>query len=308
MNDSRKLYHVFTLSVIGAATLLPVLRTAALLLAFDRGVGYHGKGVFPTLLYIAAALFLAGVVAYVFTAKRISREHRLALSPDAAVSPLSVCLSSVLTALAFAAAGLWESFRAESFDNVALLRVIGAALAIVYFALPRKSKAPLLSIGAHVYFFFVLVSEYFDWSVPMNSPIKLMQQIAAVCAMLALCAETLELAGKNRPLRFTVCASLAAVFGLSNGISLIFTLFTSGIARTDQVVHALPVLAVGAYFLTRLLHPREVSLPAPPEKAEEPSASKTAKGNEEGDHPNATADGESAEIRKDLPTTNQEEN
>ena len=156
----------------------------------------------------------------------------------------------------------------------------------------------LFAFGALVYFVAVLVSEYFDWTVPMNSPLKVMQQIAAVCAMLYLCAEMMQFVGKDRPHRLTACAALAAFFGLANGASLLLAFFVGGIVRIDYAVHAIPALAVGVYALIRLLNSRESSLPAPA-KEEPVEAGQDVPAPEESEHSN---------FPEDLPTTNDEEN
>lgn len=296
MNDSRKLYHVFALSTLCLSALFLILRTAALFFAFDRTPGYHESGILSTLLYIVTVLFIFGTCIYVFTASKAVKKQRIAVSPDLASPHLSITICSILTAAAFAFVGLWESVAGQSADTTAFLRVIGAALAIVYFAIPKKDKTFLLGLGALAYFVAVLVSEYFDWTVPMNSPLKVMQQIASVCAMLYLCAEMMQFVGKDRPLRLTVCAALAAFFGLANGASLLLAFFVGKIVRTDYAIHAIPALAVGAYALIRLLHCRETSLPAPATNAE---AEQNAPTPEETEHP---------DIPQDLPTTNDEEN
>ena len=298
MNDSRKLYRVFTLSTLCLSALFLVVRTAALFFAFDRDVGYHESGILSTLLYIVAVLFVLGTCVYVFAASKAAKKQLLAVSPDLASSHLSITILSILTAVAFAFVGLWESLAGQPADTTAFLRVIGAAPAIVYFAISKKDKTFLLGLGALVYFVAVLVSEYFDWTVPMNSPLKVMQQIAAVCAMLYLCAEMMQFVGKDRPHRLTACAALAAFFGLANGASLLLAFIVGGIVRIDYAIHAIPALAVGVYALIRLLNSRESSLPAPA-KEEPVEAGPNVPAPEESEHSN---------VPEDLPTTNDEEN
>ncbi len=292
MNDSRKLYRLFTLSTLCLTLVLSFVRTAALLFSFDRTVGYLQKGGLSTLLYIVVILFLLSAGVYAFLAKKAAKQQLLAIAPDAASSHLSVRLCSVLAAVTFALAGLWESLAGQSADTPALLRVLGASLAIIYFAIPQKNKTFLLGLGPIAYFVFVLVTEYFDWTVPMNSPIKLMQQISAVCIMLLLCAEMMQFAGKSRPERYTVCTALAVFFGLSNGLSLIPALVAGGIVRTDYVLHAMPALAIGAYAMVRLLQNCEIILPAPAKEIDQPCPEEEEK----------------TESSQDLPTTNNEEN
>ena len=313
MNDSRKIYRAFALATLGLTVVFTLLRTLALLFSFDKAVGYHESGILSTLLYIVVALFVLGAGAYIFIAQKNARTQHFALAPDPTSAHVSVRLSSAMTAIVFVTVGLWESLVVKSSDTSALLRVIGAALAILYFAISKKQKIFLTGVGAHVYLFFALVTEYFDWTVPMNSPLKLMQQISAVFAMLMLCAEMLSFVGKDRPLRLTVCTAAAVFFGLCNGISLIPALIVSGIVRSEIVIHALPSLAIGIYALTRLLQVTVVSLPAPApenEQSDTPSSQETE--SSENPESNEGADNapafESSDILPNPTITDNEEN
>jgi hypothetical protein len=109
-----------------------------------------------------------------------------------------------------------------------------------------------------LYLVFALVSEYFDWTVPMNSPIKLMNQAASIFVLLMLCDELLALGGKARPLRSTVCTTLSAFFGLTCGLPMLVAVLGKGVIETTYLIHTIPSLALGIYATARLLRPCEI--------------------------------------------------
>lgn len=258
MNDSRKLYRVFTLAMLGLTIAALSAHTAVLCFAFDREPGYHANGVLSTLLYILIALGLLCSVAYLVFAKKATKQQLIGFAPTPGSPSLTVYICSLLVAASFITALVWELCFGSLADTPSLLRLIGAVFAVIYFALPKKKNFRLFGLGAHLYLVFTLVSEYFDWTVPMNSPIKLMNQAATICVLLMMCDELLALGGKARPLRSTVCAALSAFFGLTCGLPMLVAVLGKGVIETTYLIHTVPPLALGIYASVRLLHPCEI--------------------------------------------------
>ena len=261
MIDMRSLYRRFVWAVFALAVTATLLRTPALCLFFDRTAGYCDPNPFSTLLYIVIALFLLLCVAYAVAAPRCEKKQRLAVAPDPTAESRLVRAASLLTALTFIAAAIGEAALSSAASNPARLRMLGAVLAAVYFAVGKKQKLILLGLGAHLYCVFVLITEYFDWTIPMNSPLKIMQQIAMIAALLFMTAELSHLNGSRRSVRYTACAALAAFFGLSNGVSLIAACLVGGIVRSDMLLHSLPALAIALYAASRLFVSHSIDIP-----------------------------------------------
>ena len=261
MNDTRTLYRRFALGVTLMTLIAVLLRVPALCLFFDRTVGYCDPNVFSTLLYIVIALFLSLCAAYVIWARRCEKAQQLAIAPDVTAKTKTVLIASALVAPVFVGAIAWEAVNYTVTSYPALLRIVGAVLAAIYFAIPNKKKVMVLGLGTHLYCVFVLVTEYFDWTIPMNSPLKTMQQAAMIAVLLFMTVELNHLNDTRRSIRYTVCAALAVFFGFSSSIALVVAFSLGGIVRADMLIHSLPVLVISLYALARLFSYHTIDLP-----------------------------------------------
>ncbi len=260
MNDSRKLYRAFTFATLGLTAIAFVVRTAILCFTFDYVLGYHAGGILSTLLYILIVLSFVCAVGYIVVAGKVTKQQLRGFVPTPGSSGMPTYLCSLTVAASFVTVLVWEILSGDLATSPSLSKCIGALLAIVYFSHPKKENVRLLGLGSHMYLVFALVSEYFDWTVPMNSPIKLMNQAATVCVLLMLCDELLSLGGKARPLYSTVCTALAAFFGSTCGIPMLISVAANGAMETEYLIHTIPILTLGLYAAARLLYPCEIEI------------------------------------------------
>ena len=260
MNDSRKLYRAFTFVTFGLTAITVAVRTAILCFTFDHALGYHAGGIFSTLLYILIALGFLSAVAYVAVAGKATKQQLRGFAPTPGSASIPTYVCSLAVAASFVIALTWEILTGDWMTSSFLAKCIGALLAILYFSLPKKENVRLLGMGPHLYLVLALISEYFDWSVPMNSPIKLMNQAATVCVLLMLCDELLSLGGKARPLYSTVCVSIAILLGLTSGIPVLVSAAVNGAVETEYLIHTIPSLTLGLYAAARLLHSCEIEI------------------------------------------------
>jgi len=302
INDPRLLYRRFATCVAGLTVLATLLRTLSLTLFFDRSVGYVGTGFISTLLYMAYVamilFFLLGCAVYVAMALRLEKTALLAVAPnEAAASPL-VRYSSLACAIVFVAATVAEVLLYGFTGMFPLPRCIAAIVSALYFALPRSKKTALAGFGILGYGIFTIAYEYFDWTVALNSPIKLMQEAALASAMLFILVELNHINHTRRSIRYTVCAALSLFCGASNGISLIAAALVGDVVKGDYLIHALPPLFIALYAAARLFAPHEIELPEPVEEsAEDPDAEATT----------PTSDAESPDDQDAPQPTSQEE-
>ena len=305
MNSPRTLYRRFALSAATLTTIMVLLRAPALCLFFDREVGYYDANAFSTLLYICLALLAIGCAAYATWAARFQKRHLLACAPDVQAATPIVCCSSWLVVAAFLPAIVWEIMTYQATDFPALLRMAGALIAIVYFILPNKQQTMAAGLGVHLYCVFCLVFEYYDWTVPMNSPLKLMQQAAILAVMLFLTVELNHLNGTHRPIRYTICAALAMTLAIPNALSLIVAAAVGGIVKTEYLIRSLPVMAVGLYAAARLFNDRAIEI-----KQEETSSKQHASQSSEeiSDESSVSDIGIDAQETPAIPTTSDKEN
>jgi hypothetical protein len=268
INDPRMLYRRFILGTAGLTALATLLRTLALCLFFDRAVGYIDSNIFSTLLYITLPLMVLWCAGYALLAARGEKATLLAIAPDEASASPVVRYTALGCALTFVGAMLAELLLFGFDGTPSLLRYLAAIAATLYFTLPKTGGSILLGLGIPLYAVTALASEYFDWTVPLNSPIKLMQTAALLSTVLFVMVELNHLNHTRRSVRYTVCAALSLFCGLSNSLPLLAAALAGGIVKPAYLIHALPALAVGLYAAARLLASHEIDLPEPTKESE----------------------------------------
>ena len=260
MNRSHISPCALGIGALGAALIVALLRSATFAFAFDRTAGYCSPGVLSTLLYIALALALAGCVGGAVIAVAMARrqDEDVTFTPEKR-SP-AVKLSSLLIALACVAAAVYSVYCwAQGASALMLVYALAALLAIPYFV-PAKPIATFAWFGLGVLAACVLSAaiEYFDVSVAMNSPVKLMQQFAALSIAIYFLSELYALTGKMQPRRTLLFGSIAVVLGVSNGITNIVAAMIGGILTPDYLVRSLVLLTLGLYVAARLMTARRI--------------------------------------------------
>lgn len=272
IHDPRTLYRRFTLGAAGLTATAALLRTLGVTLFFDRTVGYIDANIFSTLLYISLPLFVLGCVAYASLAARGEKAALVAVAPDEFSTAPTVKYASLLVALTFIGATAAELLLYGFATSTSLVRYLGAIASVLYFALPRSRATAITGLGVHVYAILSLSQEYFDWSIPLNSPLKLMQHAAMLAVMLFILVEINHLNQSRRSIRYTVCAALALFCGVVNTLPLIAAALLGGIVQTDYLLRALPPMAIGLYAAARLFASHEIELPAPEQEPAEEQA------------------------------------
>lgn len=245
--------RAFGIGFAALTLLAALLRSLAFATAFDSVVGYFDANIFSTLLYIVIAMAVAGAIAHAVIIPRVSRTE-LRLIPDTAKGSALVRLGGLLVALAYAACAAYElmTVLAVGADVYTLLFLASSLLAIPYFLLPPTKVTAWFGLAAPAFCILSLITEYFDRYVPMNSPIKLMQQCTALAIVLFLLTEFNALAGNPQPKRALPLGYLAAFFAISNGVSSIVAALTDAAIPLHYVVRAVVMLALGLYVAARL--------------------------------------------------------
>ena len=234
--------------VIAALTLTATaLHVLCFVLAFDRTVGYFDRGPLPTLLYITLALIPAVALGYALLV-RPTASLPMASTPlvrsfsRSAVGALTVLI--VLNAMAMISSG-WHTLT--------LLLTLAAVLALPYFATFRKAPPIWSGISAVACCVLSIVVEYFDAYVTINSPIKLMHQLAFLAIALYLLSELFALAGAPKPRRALPLAAVAAAYGIITGVSHVIAALMGDILSPDYLARALVLFAFGLYAAARFV-------------------------------------------------------
>ena len=228
------------------------LRSAALLFAFDREIGYFANGALPVLFNVIAALSLLffALTAFCLPAKELG-EPAPQKSDALRAAAGAVALLLVADLILLFTTGQYQ--RAKSF--LIVLTVPALLLACAYF-LPialgktlRGSAMALPGCGGIFAGALLISLLYFDRYTPMNAPRKVGVQLALLSFMLALLYELRAKTGIPLP-RMAVFSTLLSFFlcvviGLSDIVA-----FAAGVYRVPfYFMQDLLLLASGIYFL-----------------------------------------------------------
>ena len=193
---------------------------------YNPALGYFDKGsVFAVALYLSLALgAAAGIVSWVLFARL-----KCADKPIPQKNVLTV-ISCVLISGGIAADCIEDAV--EFFGAVSvkysyihyIMWILGAAAAVLMLvcAVPGKSNNPVHSLGYFVVPLFLaskILIIYFDRSVAVNSPVKMISQVSLICFMLMFTAETgISLGRGNIFPRWLCTLCISAAVGGVGGI------------------------------------------------------------------------------------------
>ena len=255
MKSTRNIFRIYTLSLLTVTLLLILLRSLDLFFFFDREIGYYQRG---ALLPIAETVLLFASPLSLLTAALLWLRHIPVRYGE--TNPLPLRLSALLTSLfslIFVVLSLWDQSEGFSLANRVLL--IGAMITAVYFLLTAgKTALPLLprfltGVGAVVFLLFALGSAYFDATVPMNAPDKLLFLIACLFAMLFTAEELRVYAEVPKSGRYFFSLGCAVFF---LGVSSIPTLIGVSFGAMEPAFwhpSCIVLFGIFLYALTRLL-------------------------------------------------------
>jgi hypothetical protein len=265
-------------AVLFFAPLAALLRTLAYFISFDTEIGYFNESFIVSfansLIVIASAFILIG---FVF----VSKDANLPKKTDNSAN--SIFFSATFAGFIMLADFVYKflliigdgklsyykmifsaAFRAE---NAYLLRVgavieiagvIAAVLSAACFFV-RSSKLPRAKASAWLGFFPIIralvgvAQIYFDMTVQMNHPSKLMLQFALISVMFYFLSEEREYVSEDyaRPRRTFVFGCLGSFLAFVGGFSEVIAFFAGRLSKGGFCVEAFFCLVVSIYILAR---------------------------------------------------------
>lgn len=259
MTRQKKLLLVAGLVFTPVLALIAViLRSAALFAEFDKGTGYYiASPVLRTaFLWVAAAAVLLFLLLPLFCRKD--------LPTPAYRNSLSVLFSSASFIVALAVGALFSFMAVPSASSSLtgffwVIAAISALLSLVYFALFFKgseaagNRHGLLGLAPAFFSLFTAMLLYFDRSMQMNAPAKLLHMLAFLLLACYFTAESRCLLGRAcRPL-YCFLASAAVFFTASASIPNLLYHLVERKTLVLSVVYDFILLAAALYTLARLL-------------------------------------------------------
>ncbi len=247
----------------GAAALLTVLctllRTVGLFKYYDREAGYFQSGEL-----VPEALKWLCIIAPVLFAFAGPFASKVKVGP-AFTGSASKIGSAVAAVMVFAHA-VYLVFYCLSYVEGSLLIpglfLAFAVLSALYFASGVTKKADkenraLLGFAVIFYATAGLAKSYFDFKTTMNSPDKLLLQVAYMAVMLYMLAETGLLIGAKKSGRFTVFSFLAFFFCTVSSVPALTAYLSRGfygfIAAPEYAMSQTGVLALAVFSVCRFI-------------------------------------------------------
>ncbi|MHB1154752.1 MAG: hypothetical protein ACYCWE_19155 [Eubacteriales bacterium] len=250
-----KLFFITTAVLAVAATLI---QTILFYSDYDEKLNLYNTGVtLPGILYIAvfiAALFCAA--AYFIT--KDNAQTQILPPPDrfvvfAAILSGFQLLASVLFNLYYYMTGMYTGMT--SLRTAVLITAIPAAVYFIITAMSRNPKKTVLILCGFftiIWAALYLMCIYFDMSSPLNSPIRVLNQLSLITIMLYFIFEIRYLLGKPRP-RFYLPASLLAMLFISlSSVSDLLLTFAGFRTSTNDTVFRIAEVAILLYITARL--------------------------------------------------------
>lgn len=255
MKSTRNTLRIYGLTLLGATLLLILLRCLDLFFFFDKEIGYYQRDAF---LPIAEIILLFAAPAALLVAS-ILWLRRLSVSYEE-TNPIVLRLSALLASLfSLVYTVLSLMGQTEDISLTARLLLVCSMITAIYFLLnASKSAAPALprfltGVGMVLFLLFSLGSCYFDPTVQMNAPDKLLFLVACLSGMLFTAEELRIFAEVPKSGRYFFSMGCAVFF---LGVSSIPTLIGVSLGAMEPASWHLSCIVLFGMFLyavTRML-------------------------------------------------------
>ncbi len=228
------------------------LRCVNLSFFYDSDIGYYTRGaLLPALgniLLFFSLLFFAIFPFFIF------RKADVAYSPK---TPLSARIAAAVPAIGFLILAVTDLTDPKLTVSIPFLSCALSIIAAVYFILVALEKAtPLSSVlcgfCAILRLVLALGSSYFDVTVPMNAPDKLLFQFACLGGMVFLVSELRAVASKARPFLYFFAAGCAVLFLGTSSLPSLFAAHASILKNTELLFSYYMLASLFVYVAVRL--------------------------------------------------------
>lgn len=297
---SLKDYSFGSVILACSALIFAVMLSVMMLTVYEPDVHYF-KNSSPWFSIFVWAVIAVGVAAVIlaFTQKKGSlpcsyptdAAYSRAVSAIAGALLLGSAVSDMLSILGKDAytsfgqpvSGISRLFTGR-FNCVSSVAAILALIAAIYFLLPvfsdKASNNVRIILGCvlTVFFIFRLLVLYYDVATPINSPVKMLEQMAVVSAMLFTVYEMRFFLGEPKPRSYVVVSTVAFILLASHSTSqIVADIFVAemipvGFTVFFELAFAIYIFANLMSYLTvcKFYLPEEVTVEVPELEESEP--------------------------------------
>lgn len=248
-------YTITLIFTLIATILLCVLRTMALLLEFDSATSYYNHDAMLPSLYMWGAFIIIAINAALVVYMRRDLQSIKVTSESSVIIFIAALLGFIIfagTLLDFFISGIEMTFLSQ----VALVLSIPAALyCLIGIALPigNNSAEIVLSMLFIMWLFLTLIGIYFDITIEVNNPGKVLTLSTLAVSLIFFISEARYRVAEPRAWLFTLSGITTVIFSglyaLPNALLLIMKQYPdSNISITREMV----ILGIFAYTVARL--------------------------------------------------------
>ena len=276
-NDSKQKNGVFMIKVasklkiylysaLALSALAMLLTAVSYLVAFDS-IGYFSDTVLPS---IANALCLAAAVWFLASLFVIPKNALDGATPTTLVT--SLCATPFCVWSLFLGGFLLYAYLENQSNPLGIVRMManGAPMPVmlasvfllisaIYFALAwfpsmqKKTETAVLGLFVPPAAVLLISLTYFDFFVPLNSPVKLHFQLSTVLFILFSVYELRALIGKPRPRAYFALAMLTVFFSSVSSVPQIVAYLGGKLTGYPTFLYAIFSLCILIYTVGRLI-------------------------------------------------------
>lgn len=280
MNSRKMLVPVMAIVSVCLAALGFALILLASITEYDVSIGHFAnKSVFAPLAYAVCVIGVIAAAACAF----LCRGSRLSHGKNAGVFLSFASALSAILMLASVVLTFVEKVSDNSIPGTAvnlgtvhylsmLFGVLGSAALVlfVFYGSYRTRASQVLSFCIPVYFIFETLIQYFDKTTAINSPLKVLVQLAFVSYAVFTTFDAGVYIGREKILpRYVFACMAAVVVGGSVSLAALVCQFVRPQCFTLSVVESCMACA---FFLLAAAKLHHIAFSIKPEKKEEPAA------------------------------------
>ncbi len=232
-------------SFIATTLLAAITMVISFVICFRSDSHYFTKDqVLPTIAIAFACIAALVGTADALLATDISLENRAAWKP----APL-------FAGIGFLLYGIYQMITAAT--NLSMVCAILLIVASAHFVFSFFAKAEYklltfyLGIAAVLGCALLTICFYFDMTLEMNAPIKVLPQIALLCAMIYFTSELRCYIDRHAPRAYRVLCAWTIVFGACSSLPMLIAYLIGSIRRTDLLFVSILLLGITAMAILR---------------------------------------------------------
>lgn len=266
-DNKTKLLSIYKITSIALAGANILFGTLSYLLSYNPDIAYFNSS-FSVICFYAV---LSVTVIFAISAVILPRGFGSVCYSLESGKP-SYAAAPAIGFLLYALTSIYIMIVSQEFSLTGILSAVTAVLSFVYYtAFVRGTKLSLnsrvaLGLMPAAWALLIILSSYFDYTVEMNSPDKLLLQFTALSVMLYSTVELRFAAGNPRPMLYVSASCLALSLCGTGGISILIRTVLLSELDLEAVSTSIVFISLFIYIAARFIYLTDTVKTDEPEK------------------------------------------